>query len=92
MVDQGFYKPHLRLKPFTTIKTKFSNSSGTAESDIKINLNFHICTRAPSKLDFIEALGYLQPFPEEEANPSYKGIPRAWYQFVAKLAAKPCKH
>ena len=59
---------------------------------LNCKLMFTICVRAPTKLDFIDALGYVQPDPHEQTRPNFIGAPREWYQMVAKQMALPCKH
>lgn len=93
MVDQGFYKPHVELaKPFSKVDLTPNYQAGTGEATINLRLLFRICTRPPTKLDFINALGYMQPLPEWENKPGFKDIPRAWYQMVAEKMAERCKH
>jgi len=58
-----------------------------------MHVNTEICTRAPTKLDFINALGFIQPLIEDEARVVAKGgVGRAWYQFVADRVFPSCKH
>ena len=48
---------------------------------------------APSKVDFINALGFIQPEVEDEALTIAKGgANRAWYQSVADKVFPICKH
>ena len=80
MVDQGFYDPHIEMaKPFTRVDHKPDYQAGTGESTVNVRLLFRICTRAPTKLDFINALGYIQPLPEFEQKLGFNDIPRSWY-------------
>ena len=52
-----------------------------------------VCVRAPNKLDFINALGFMQPEIEDEAFVLAKGdAGRAWYQLVADRVFPSCNH
>lgn len=93
MQEQGFYKPHMTLvlhtqrqsdyRPFT--KTHFSLQS-----------HAKICATAPSKVDFVDALLFIQgPFevgdsPDLPINGD--GPTRRWMQHVADRVVVECKH
>lgn len=56
-----------------------------------MHVNAEICALAPSKVDFINALGYIQPEAEDEALVLAKGgASRVWYQFVADRVFPSC--
>ena len=58
-----------------------------------MHINAEICTRAPTKVDFINALGFIQPEKENEALVIAKGgASREWYQFVANRVFPSCRH
>ena len=58
-----------------------------------MHINAEICTEAPTKVDFINALGYIQPEVEDEALALTKGYAsRKWYQSVADRVFPNCKH
>ena len=60
--------------------------------NLQVNLSFSICTTPPTKLDFINALGFVMPLQEEEEMPDFSGAPREWFQMVADKMAQGCPH
>ena len=90
--DQGFYEPHVRVTPRGRIE-RVEAADGSWSTLIQMRVDAEICTRAPTKLDFINALGFIQPLMEDEARVVAKGgAGRAWYQFVADKVFPGCKH
>ena len=90
--EQGFYEPHVRVTPKSKIE-RVDEDDGSVSTLIQMHVNAEICTEAPSKVDFINALGYIQPEIDDEALALAKGgADRAWYQFVADKVFPSCKH
>ena len=77
--EQGFYEPHVRITPKSDID-RVEEDDGSWSALIQIHVNAEICTMAPSKVDFINALGFIQPEVEDEALTIARGgANRAWY-------------
>ena len=56
-----------------------------------MHVNAEVCVQAPTKVDFINALGFIQPSVEDEALVLAKGgASRAWYQSVADRVFPSC--
>ena len=90
--EQGFYEPHVRVTPRGKIE-RVEEDDGSWSALIQMHINAEICSQAPTKLDFINALGFIQPEMEDEALVLAKGgAGRAWYQFVADRVFPSCKH
>ena len=90
--EQGFYEPHVRVTPKGRFE-RVEENDGSWLSLIQMHVNAEVCVRAPTKLDFINALGFMQPEIEDEAFVLAKGdAGRAWYQFVADRVFPSCNH
>jgi hypothetical protein len=91
MCDQGFYEPHVSITHRSDRMKKSEPGQLTVKLDIVVRMT--ICCLAPTKTDFINALGFIQPplkldgFEEEGPGPT-----RSWYQMVADRLSQPCKH
>ena len=78
--EQGFYEPHVRVTPRGKIE-RVKEDDDSWSTLIQIHINAEICTQAPSKVDFINALGFIQPEVEDEGLVLGKGgCSRQWYQ------------
>jgi hypothetical protein len=54
-------------------------------------MHFDVCHIVPTKVDFINALGFTQPLPEEDMEVHILPvISRQWCQMVAERIALPC--
>ena len=92
MREQGFYEPHVRVTPKSNIE-RVEEEDGSWSTLIQMHINAEICTEAPTKVDFINAVGYIQPEVEDEALALTKGYAsRKWYQSVADRVFPKCKH
>ena len=90
MLDQGLYDVHLALKHKS--QTSLSQDMfGKLNVNIEANLVIDVCSKPPSKTDFINALGFIQPMKDEPAE-GWGGPPREWFAEVANRIAEPCKH
>jgi len=90
--EQGFYEPHVRVTPRGKIE-RVEEDDGSWSTLIQMHINAEICTQAPSKVDFINALGFIQPEVEDEELVLAKGsCSRQWYQYVADRVFPRCKH
>ena len=93
LVDQGFYEPHIKMAKPKSTKDYIQNwDSNTCCTKLQVHLSFSICTTPPTKLDFINALGFVMPLQEEEEKPDFSGAPREWFQMVADKMAQGCPH
>jgi hypothetical protein len=88
--EQGFYEPHVRVTPKGNVE-RVQEDDGPWSALIQMHVNAEVCTQAPTKVDFINALGFIQPEAEDEALAVAKGgASRAWYQLVADRVFPSC--
>ena len=69
---------------------KRSIMSGTYGVLLEAEMHFKVCTVVPTKIDFINALGFIQSLPDE--NKEFHILPvnlRKWCQMVAERIAEP---
>ena len=59
--------------------------------NIGVNIAIEVCSKPPTKTDFINALGFIQPM-KDEPEEGFGGPPREWFALVADRIAEPCKH
>ena len=93
MVDQGFYTPHVRTVYKGDRHFKRDIVAGTYGVHLEVVMHFEVCTIVPTKIDFINALGFIQPLPDEDREVHILPvISRKWCQMVAERIAEPCHH
>jgi len=93
MVEQGFYTPHIRTTYKGERKPKHDLAAGTFDVRIKIVMQMDVCLQPPTKVDFINALGFIQPLKgEDELDPILPALTREWCQMVAEKIAESCYH
>jgi hypothetical protein len=90
MLDQGLYDVHLSLKHKSTSKNVL-DMYGQVHVNLEVNIAIEVCSKPPSKTDFINALGFIQPM-RDEPEEGFGGPPREWFEMVANRIAEPCKH
>ena len=90
MLDQGLYDVHLALK-HKSQTTLAQDMFGKLNVSLEVSLTIDVCSKPPSKTDFINALGFIQPMKDEPVG-GFGGPPREWFEEVAKRIAGPCKH
>ena len=54
-------------------------------------MKFSVCSAPPSKVDFVNAMGFIQPLKEIDPDDAF-GPTREWFQLVAENIAKKCRH
>jgi hypothetical protein len=55
---------------------------------LEVEMNFDVCYIVPTKIDFINALGFTQPLPDEDNEVHILPvISRKWCQMVAERIA-----
>jgi len=60
---------------------------------VQVRITADVCTRPPTKVDFINALGFIRPEVEDEPRVlAQAGAGREWYQFVADRVFPRCAH
>jgi hypothetical protein len=60
---------------------------------VQVRITTDVCTQAPTKVDFINALGFIRPLAEDEPHVLARaGAHREWYQLVADRVFPRCKH
>jgi hypothetical protein len=68
-------------------------ADGSSAVIVQVHIIADVCTQAPTKVDFINALGFLRPEVEDEPHViAQGGADREWYQFVADRIFPRCKH
>ena len=90
--DQGFYEPHAKLVPKTRRDVVRGYDDGKVSITLQVHLEFSVCTLAPSKIQFIDHLGFIQPLKEDQERDDFKGAPREWFQLVADKISEQCQH
>jgi hypothetical protein len=79
MLDQGFYEPHV------STSHRSERTKQHAQPDqvvVKLNIVVHmtVCCLAPTKTDFINALGFIQPLLASDGSEvEGLGPSRAWF-------------
>ena len=64
---------------------------GSVSVVLEVAMTLDVCHKPPSKTDFINALGFIQPM-KDELESALVGPPREWFELVAERVAEPCKH
>ncbi len=90
MLDQGLYDVHLSLKHKSTSQAVL-DMYGQTHVSLEVNIAIEVCSKPPSKTDFINALGFIQPM-RDEPEEGFGGPPREWFELVADRIAEQCKH
>ena len=68
-------------------------ADGSSAVVVQVRVTTDVCTRAPTKVDFINALGFIRPEVEDEPRVlAQGGADREWYQFVADRVFPSCRH
>ena len=67
---------------------RVEEDDGSLSTLVQIHVNAEVCTRAPTKAAFIEALGRLRP----EPGAAIRVPERQWLQHVADRVVARCKH
>jgi hypothetical protein len=68
-------------------------ADGSSAVVVQVRITTDVCTRAPTKVDFINALGFIRPEVEDEPRVlAQGGADREWYQFVADRVFPRCRH
>ena len=66
---------------------------GASSVVAQVRITADVCTQAPTKVDFINALGYIRPQVEDEPRVlAQGGADREWYQAVADRVFPSCAH
>jgi hypothetical protein len=65
-------------------KTKLDEDDGVCFVRLELNFRMDVCKLAPTKVDFINALGYIQPSKGEKQDLVIPQPTREWLQMVAE--------
>jgi hypothetical protein len=92
MLNQGFYEPHVSISHKSERVKKIAQPD---QVNVKIGIlvRMNVCCLAPTKTDFVNALGFIQPLLDSDGSEvDGPGPSRSWYQMVADRLCQTCKH
>ena len=94
MQEQGFYKPHIKVRHSSKRERVFD---GKAKVKVSIAIEVDVCVIPPTKTDFVNALFFIQgPHNKDNEDIDFpindEGPTRRWMQMIANQIVKPCRH
>jgi hypothetical protein len=94
MQEQGFYKPHIKVRYNSKRERVFD---GSVKVKVSIAVEMDVCVTPPTKIDFVNALFFISGPCNKDKDDfdvaiNNEGATRRWMQMIANQIVKPCRH